>query len=341
MPIMRDNTLMLDSPQYRLASGVQIVRREKSVLLVSAGSSIRISPGAMPLLPLLSEGCSGSALEHALQQRHPQADGIALRLQAFLEPLLRSGMLSAGGAVSARRGPRASLPLFSPDPLAHWLSRQVLRVPARLRQATLLALLMAAVAGVVQLALAGSLLQARAMVDQVNIGALLVFGLLVVPLHEAGHALACRMAGAPVGPAGILLHGYVVPGPYVETTQAYLVPDRWSRFWIPAAGPVVNLLSAGAAAWVATLAAPGSALQAGAVYLAMLGLMWVYFDTNPFGPTDGSHMLEAVLEDEMARRNAFGFRVLRPEERPRAIRYRIVAGIHMVIGSGLLYLWLR
>lgn len=335
---------MVDAAHYRLAAGVQIVRREQSVLLVAHGgsASVRVSAGATALLPLLADGCSGAELERLLRARHPQASGVDAKLQTFLEPLARLGLLTVGEAAPAARRRRASLPLLRPDPLAQRLARQALRVPRRLRQGALLVLGMLAVAGVVQLALAGRLLHAPAMVDEFSLAGVLAFALLVVPLHEAAHALACRMAGAPVGAAGIVLHGYLVPGPYVETSSAYLVSGRWARFCIPAAGPLVNLLCAGAAAWTALLLGTGdAALQHAAVYVAMLCLMWVYFDTNPLGPSDGSHMLEAVLDDELARRNAFGFRTLRPEERRAARRYRIAACLHMACGSGLLYVWLE
>lgn len=328
---------------YRLAPGVQIVRREQSVLLVATGASasVRVSPGAMALLPLLSAGCSVTDLERMLQSRHPHAPGISVKLQGFLEPLLRVGLLTIGEAEAGTRRRGAGWPLLRADPAAHWLAQRLLRVPPFLCWGALLTLVLLAFAGVAQLALARHLLHAPAMVAHFNLAGALAFALLVVPVHEAGHALACRMAGAPVGSAGIVLHGYLVPGPYVETSQAYLVSGRWARFWIPAAGPLVNLLGAGGAAWIALLAGAGHPdVAAAAIYTVMLCLMWVVFDTNPLGPTDGSHMLEALLDDELARRNALGLRGMRAPERRAALFYRGAAFLHVACSSALMYVWL-
>lgn len=326
---------------YRLMPDVDIVRRANSLLLVSrsTGASVRVSPAAEPLLPMLAEGSPLTALEATLQQRHPLARDIGAKLHVFLQPLLRSGVLGAGDTPVRRRRGWARFELFHPDPFANWLAQRVLALPQALRRGLLGALLLAAVAGIVALVASGRLPPAATIVDEFSVVALLLFAFVLVPLHEVAHALACRLAGVEVGAGGILLHGGVMPGPFIETTQAYRVQGRWPRFWIPAAGPVVNLLGAGLAAWMLVLAGAGPHPVTACFF--MLCVMFVYLDTNPLGPSDGARMLEALLDDELARRHAWVLRRLRDADRLAALRYRRVCIAHFATAALLLFLWLR
>lgn len=332
-------------PYYRLNRDVEVVRRDNSLLLVSSrsGSSVRVSPTAEPLLALLQTGAALSELQVLLERLHPQAHNVGNKVLQFLDPLLRLGLLSQGEPDQIRAVERHGwrrIDLFHPDAVAQRVARQVLRLPATLRRALLVALLLATIAGLIQLALLHRFPSGRLLVNGFSPLGLLLFVLLVVPFHEAAHALACRMAGAEVGVGGIIFHGGLIPGPFIETTQAYKVANRWKRFSIPAAGPLVNFLSTGLAAWLLLLWPMSAELQGVLAFILAVGLLFVYVDTNPFGPTDGSHMLEALLDDELARRNAWSFRPLRPGDLRNARRYRIATIAHALLGSMLLYLWL-
>lgn len=325
---------------YRLMPDVDIVRRANVLLLVSrsSGASVRVSPAAEPLLPMLAQGTTQAALAATLQQRHPLAQDVGAKLQVFLQPLVRSGVVATRESAVRRRRGWAKFELFRPDPLAHWLAQRVLALPQVLRRASLGLLLAMPVAGLLLLVASGRLPPASALVNAFAPGGLLLFALLLVPLHEASHALACRMAGVAVGGGGILLHGGIMPGPYIETTQAYRVAGRWPRFLIPAVGPLVNLLGAGAAAWLLWL---GVGPQALLTTFFLLCVLFVYLDTNPFGPTDGARMLEALLDDELARRQAWVIKRLREADRRSALIYRRVCVLHLATAALLLYLWLR
>jgi len=335
---------MLDAAEtYRLMPDVQIVRRENALLLVSGqtGASVRVSPAAESLLPMLQSGAGMQELRAFLQTRHPQAGDVGPKLELFLQPLLRLQLLAAGDVSAKVRRGWTRINLFRIDPFARRIAAALLWFPQMLRWTVLALLLLGACAGIAQLALTHQFPSGRGIVKQFSFAGLFFFALVVVSVHELGHAVACRMAGVEVGYAGIVFHGGLIPGPFVETSNAYRVQGRWQRFCIPAAGPLVNFLSAGAAAWVLVLVVPGHPeLQDAVRFVFMVSLLFVYFDTNPFGPTDGSYMLGALLDDELAKRNAFSFRQLRPGDRPAAVRYRIVAMVHALTGTTLIGLWL-
>jgi hypothetical protein len=328
---------------YRLMPDVEIVRRANSLLLVlpSTGAAVRISPAAEALLPMLEAGSYINDLQNALQQKHPQAKDVASKLKVFLMPLTRSGLLSVGDVTVRRRKGWPKLELFRPDPQARWIANILLKIPQMLRRLLLAMILLGAVAGIAQLIWTQRFPSVGQLYDGLGFVGFFIFFLIVVPCHEAAHAIACRMAGIEVGAAGLILHGGVMLGPYVETTKAYRVKNRMDRFWIPAAGPIINLVATGIAAWWLISLRPD---QLEAIDLArqmvFLCAVFVYLDTNPLGPSDGSHMLEAILEDELARRNAWSFKRLRDFDQHTAVRYRVACIVHMVIATACMFLWL-
>jgi putative peptide zinc metalloprotease protein len=219
------------------------------------------------------------------------------------------------------------------------MARPFASLPRWVSVALLVALLTWAVAGVV-LVLLGSLKpQLADSVRGFDLWGLALFALAVVPLHELAHGVACRVAGAPVQGAGLILHGNILPGPYVDTTQAYRVSARWSRFWIPAWGPLVDLLAAGAAAWVVLHTAGLGAVGHASRYVFLLSLAFLYFDTNPLTNSDGSRMLEAALDDELARRAALTRYRARLSPWYVIVWYRLACVLHLA-GATALLSWL-
>lgn len=330
-----------DKEIYRLLPDVEVVRRARTLMLVSTatGAAVRISPTAEPLLPLLEAGTDAGQLQAVLQEKHPQARDIASKLTVFLQPLIRSGLLTVGDVSKPRRKGWPKLELFRPDPQARRTAELILKLPPLVRRILLGLLLGTALAGIAALIVQGRFPSPGQVFDALSFPPFFIFFLIVVPIHEAAHAIACRMAGIEVGAAGIILHGNLMPGPYIETTKAYQVTNRVARFWIPAAGPIINLLAAGGAAWALVMQPvnQGPTVELLQV-LFMLCMIFVYLDTNPLGPSDGSHMVEALLEDELARRNAWVFRKLREFDYYTAVRYRYACLVHVVLsGIGLLF----
>ena len=73
--------------------------------------------------------------------------------------------------------------------------------------------------------------------------------LAIKGLHELGHALACRWAGAECREIGIMFF-FGIPCLYCDVSDAWKIPDRWKRMLISAAGIYIELLLAMAASIV-------------------------------------------------------------------------------------------
>ncbi len=318
---------------YRIRSGVARVQRPTGMVLVepAEGRSVRVSTAAYDLVPLLVEGASFESLARRLQERHPRAADVDAKLRRFLGQLDEAGLIGTAEPARARSALQPWV-AFDADPLARRLAAPLLRLPAAVGWA-LLALLGAAAVAV--LVARGGLPHPMALFTQFSVLGLLLFIGVVVPLHEAAHALACRLAGVAVGDAGLMLHGGVMPGPYVNTSRMYHVARRTPRFWVAAAGPVVDALGAGAAAaWL--LADPGNAA---AQTLLLLCAVFVILDTNPLAPSDGSRMVEALLGDELARRSALTRERARLSHFKTVAWYRIACSLHLQASAALLVAW--
>lgn len=332
---------MNDQAVLRLAPGVSVVRRQAALLLHShrTGQTVRVSAAALPLLDGLRHGTNLPALVQQMQAAHPQAQQVQPKVEAFLMPLRNSGMLADEAAPPVRRRawpPR--LVLRNPDAWVVPIARGLLVVPAVVRRMVLAALLIGSITMLWQLAAIGAWPGLRATLEHFDARGLLVFAIVVL-LHECGHAVACRMAGAPVRGAGIVWHGGVVPGPFVDTSHASTLGSRWARGVIPAVGPLTNLIGAAACA-VVLLNGWGDAAWVPAWRSAfVLCMAFVAFDLNPFAGSDGSHVLEAVLDDELARQVA-----LRPQGRTlTAARtvwlYRAACIAWLAMSAGLFVWW--
>ena len=246
----------------RLRRGVTPVRRARGeVVLVGDGAAsrpVRLSAGAMALLPQLFEGVPFRELSAGLRERHPTAADVDQKALLFVERLGSAGMLEGVDATSTPR-PR----LWNLDPTARRVADKLLRVPRLARRSLLLVGVLCAVVGLVQAFARAHHASIEGLILSFDPLGAAIFALVVVPIHELAHAVACRAAGVPVTGLGIVWHGGVLPGPYVNTTQAYLIADRWRRFWIPAAGPLVDLFAAGASAWVMVGAHAGDGVGRG------------------------------------------------------------------------------
>ena len=340
-----ETTMVVNPPQvacYRIRDGVVKVVRKESIILVSPvdGTSVRMSPVAEELMTLLAQGALFEQLASKLREKYPTARDHDSKLTGFLGQLAKAGLLDSEAKALPRTWRAPRVVLFHPDRAAALVARWIKVVPAWLGWTVLYGTLLASVVGIVGLIGAGQLPPLRGVVTQFSGWGFALFVLLVVPLHESSHAIACRLAGAPVGAAGIVMHGWLVPGPFVETSQSYRLRERSRRFWIPAAGPAVNLLATGAAAWGLLLIGPHHPYAPAILdYVFLLGAIFVYLDTNPLSPSDGSHMLEAILDDELIRRSALSKKRSRLSAQKNVAIYRIVCSTHLQASAVLAYFW--
>jgi hypothetical protein len=303
------------------------------------GRSVRVSGAADDLLPLLVDGATFDDLARRLQDRHPQAADVHTKLSQFLGQLDRACLMDAATPARARRAPKR-FASFDADPPARWLAERVLRLPGGLTWGLLGFAGAGALLALAALIWAGRVPHPSVLFSQFSLWGLLLFVAVVVPSHELAHALACRLSGVAVGNAGLLLHGGLLPGPYVNTTQMYQVARRAPRFWVAAAGPLVDALGLGAAAaWLLLNPAGDAPMVAAASTLFLLCAAFLFLDTNPITPSDGSHMVEALLGDELARRSALTRRRARMSTAKTVAWYRIACSLHLQGSVVLLYFW--
>lgn len=128
----------------------------------------------------------------------------------------------------------------------------------------------------------------------------LTFTLLKL-LHELGHGFACRHfaqvegTGGGVHTLGVMLLIFN-PSPYVDSSSAWALRNRWRRAAVGAAGMYVELAAAAVAAlvWSAT----DAGLVHGLAYNAMLvaSVSTLVFNANPLLRFDGYFILSDALD---------------------------------------------
>jgi len=290
------------------------------------------------LLPLLAEGADSEALVARLRALYPQARNPASKLKLFLAQLAQAGLLDNLTEQPRAKPSARKIVLGNPDVLAKKFADAFMLFPNWLRTAFTVSFVVAACTGIVALFLdKNNLPHPMRLFDAFSVWGLIAFILIVVPLHEFAHAVACRMSGVPVGHAGILFHG-IMPGPYVETGFFYQIRGKSQRFRVPAAGPLIDLLAAGTAAWLLILL-DSPPLAPALATLFLISMAFVYLDTNPLAPSDGSRMLEALLDDELARRSALSRKRSGLSYWKSVWLYRTAIFFHLTISSLFVWYW--
>ncbi len=323
---------------------VLIVHRAEHTILFRARGfrAVRVGSTASLLLPPLRQGTQWSEMHRLLQERYPDEPDVALELDRFLRRLEAANLLSSAEGELAPPDRWRRLELLDLDPLAKSLARGLAVIPRRLVNLVPITLTFLALVAVMIALPRVTGLGYRGMVIAATNGWGIMFVLLViVPLHELAHAVACRAAGVPVSGAGLLLHGGMIPGPFVDTSMIYAITDRWKRFRVPIAGPLVDLWAAGAAASLSLYRA-AAPIDGPLATIMILSIVCFFMDVNPLLPTDGSRAIEALLDDELARRAAFA-RQGATMSTQRAIRiYRLTCVLYVcMIVSLAVIVWME
>ncbi|HEY3965096.1 MAG TPA: hypothetical protein VGM05_11145 [Planctomycetaceae bacterium] len=114
-------------------------------------------------------------------------------------------------------------------------------------------------------------------------------------LHELGHALACRHFGGECHELGLLLLVFT-PCLYCNVSDAWMLPGKWPRVAISAAGILVELFLASACLVLWWFSEPGllNSVFLNVVLVCSIGT--VVFNGNPLLKYDGYYMLSDMLE---------------------------------------------
>lgn len=181
-------------------------------------------------------------------------------------------------------------------------------------------------------------------------GVFLPFGLLslvVVTLHELGHAYTLKRYGGIVPEVGLLFM-CLMPAAYTNTTDQYALPRRRQRMLVVGAGLLCQGAIA-ALAWVGwNLAVPGSWLATASYLLLVAALFTVAMNLNPMARFDGYYLLIALTGINNLRSRSFAYYrsllVRQPCREPRAIRwilalYAPLSLVYLLLVFGHLLLW--
>ena len=115
-------------------------------------------------------------------------------------------------------------------------------------------------------------------------------------LHELGHALCARTFGGEVHDVGIVLL-FFFPTLYCDVTDTWMLPQKWKRLAISAAGIYVELTLAAAATFVWWAAEPATFISDFSFWLLVVcSLQTLLFNANPLMRFDGYFILSDWLE---------------------------------------------
>ncbi len=120
-----------------------------------------------------------------------------------------------------------------------------------------------------------------------------VFGMKI--FHEMGHALTCKHFGGEVhaiGPAFLVFQ----PCMYTDTSDAWLLPDKWDRLKVTGAGIASEFLLAAIAALVWVSSEPGFVKQLSYTTMVASSVSSILFNANPLLRFDGYYMMSDLLE---------------------------------------------
>jgi len=137
---------------------------------------------------------------------------------------------------------------------------------------------------------------------------LYVVGGAVVVIHECAHGLTLKHYGGTVPEMGFVLAYFQIPGAYTDTTSSYLLPQRYQRVLVSAAGGYIEMVMASAAVFLWWASAPGSLLNETALILILVaGPITLLFNWNPLVPFDGYYIFTDIFEAPNLMKRSFGY----------------------------------
>ncbi len=118
---------------------------------------------------------------------------------------------------------------------------------------------------------------------------------LVKIIHEFGHGLTAKHFGGEVHEMGMLLL-VLTPALYCDVTDSWLLPNKWHRIWISAAGIYVELFLASIATFIWFNTESGLLHSLSLATMFICSVNTVMFNANPLLRYDGYYVLADWLE---------------------------------------------
>ena len=125
--------------------------------------------------------------------------------------------------------------------------------------------------------------------------------LVVMILHECGHALTCKHFGRKVGAMGLMLY-YGFPCFFTDVTDAWMLPKR-EQVLVDGAGLIVNMFI-GAAFSIAAFSFSSAEMHAICLKGALLNFLAVALNLVPFLKYEGYYVIADLLDTPNLREEA-------------------------------------
>ncbi|MDB5351134.1 MAG: multidrug resistance efflux pump [Planctomycetota bacterium] len=118
---------------------------------------------------------------------------------------------------------------------------------------------------------------------------------IVKVIHEFGHGLTAKHFGGEVHEMGMLFL-VLTPALYCDVTDSWLLPSKWKRIWISAAGIYVECFLAALATFVWFNTQPGllNSLMLATMFICSVNT--ILFNANPLLRYDGYYVMSDWLE---------------------------------------------
>lgn len=114
-------------------------------------------------------------------------------------------------------------------------------------------------------------------------------------IHEMGHGLFCKHYGGECHQIGFMLL-VMTPAMYCDTSDSWVLPNRWHRMAIGAAGMYVELFMAALCTFVWWFTNPGWIHYLSLNIMFLSSVSTVVFNANPLLRYDGYYILSDFLE---------------------------------------------
>jgi putative peptide zinc metalloprotease protein len=114
-------------------------------------------------------------------------------------------------------------------------------------------------------------------------------------LHEFGHGLVCKRLGGQCHEMGVMLL-VMTPCLYVNVSDSWMLPNKWHRAAIAAAGMYVELVLASICTFVWWFSEPGLLNYLCLNVMFVSSVSTVMFNANPLMRYDGYYILADLLE---------------------------------------------
>ena len=119
---------------------------------------------------------------------------------------------------------------------------------------------------------------------------------IVKVLHEFGHGMSCKKFGGECHEIGFMLLVFT-PCLYCNVSDSWMLPNKWKRVWIGAAGIYVEMILASIAAYVWWFSEPGTTINDLCLNMMFLNVVsTVLINGNPLLRFDGYYILMDTLE---------------------------------------------